>query len=86
MANFFISAVLFEEAVILGAASDALAYKYSSPSCYYQSGTNLHDLPYCVLERTVSIRGLVMPWLIIIVPHPVTISQAPTYMIYPTVF
>ena len=55
-ANYFyvvISAVLFEEAVILGAASDALAYKYSSPSCY-QSGTNLHDLPYCVLERTVS--------------------------------
>lgn len=47
-------AVLFEEAVILGAASDALAYKYSSPSCY-QSGTNLHDLPYCVLERTSQI-------------------------------
>ena len=46
-------AVLFEEAVILGAASDALAYKYSSPSCY-QSTTNLHDLPYCILERTVS--------------------------------
>jgi len=48
-------AVLFEEAVILGVASDALTFKYAAtPSCFH-TGMNLHDLPYCSLERTVSI-------------------------------
>ncbi|KAL3868474.1 hypothetical protein ACJMK2_041275 [Sinanodonta woodiana] len=45
-------AVLFEEAVILGAASDAMTLKYASPS---QGGQQLYDLPYSVLERTSQI-------------------------------
>ncbi|KAH3695914.1 hypothetical protein DPMN_083372 [Dreissena polymorpha] len=49
--------VLFEEAVILGVASDSLTFKYSSTptqTCLH-SATNLHDIPYCSLERTSQI-------------------------------
>ncbi|XP_033737683.1 RAB6A-GEF complex partner protein 1-like [Pecten maximus] len=47
-------AVLFEDAVILGAAGDALTYQYSSPSDASPMKPT-HYLPFCILERTSQI-------------------------------
>ena len=43
------AAVLFEDAVILGAACDALTYSVASPG-----STSNYEMPFCTLERTVS--------------------------------
>ncbi|XP_060564510.1 guanine nucleotide exchange factor subunit RIC1-like isoform X1 [Ruditapes philippinarum] len=45
-------AVLFEEAVILGVASDASMLRYNSTSSFCHPSRHLHDLPYCSIERT----------------------------------
>ena len=44
-----VTAVLFEDAVILGAACDALTYSVTSPG-----NTHDYEMPFCTLERTVS--------------------------------
>ncbi|KAL4236739.1 WD40 repeat protein [Mactra antiquata] len=51
-ADIYPLAVLFEEAVILGVASDASMLRYSNSSSYCHTTRNLHDLPYCSIERT----------------------------------
>lgn len=45
-----ISAVLFEDAVILGAASDGVTYKPPSED----TKKSVQNLPFCIVERTVS--------------------------------
>lgn len=45
-----ISAVLFEDAVILGAASDGVTYKPPSEDIK----KSVQNLPFCIVERTVS--------------------------------
>ena len=47
---FFSIAVLFEDAVILGAASDGVTYK---PPCE-DTKKSVQNLPFCIVERTVS--------------------------------
>ena len=47
----FITAVLFEDAVILGAATDAVMYHYKSPG--ELPGQAMHNLPFSTIERTV---------------------------------
>lgn len=47
---FVISAILFEEAILLGAESDSMLYT-SDPSSPF-------SLPFCTLERTVSTKML----------------------------
>lgn len=42
------TAVLFEDAVILGAACDVVSYTMSSSAQHHT------DMPFCTLERTVS--------------------------------
>lgn len=50
------SAVLFEEAVILGSDTDVMSYGPFCPNS--QSGT-LEKLPYYSVERTVSVWGMI---------------------------
>ena len=50
---FYSTAVLFEDAVILGAACDVVSYTMSS-----SAPTNT-DMPFCTLERTVSWYSIV---------------------------
>ncbi|CAG2191159.1 RIC1 [Mytilus edulis] len=45
-------AVLFEDAVILGAATDAVTYNYKSPG---EPGHAMHNLPFSTIERTSQI-------------------------------
>ena len=49
--EFYVTAVLFEDAVILGAATDAVTYQYKSPG---EPGQAMHNLPFSTIERTVS--------------------------------
>lgn len=44
--------MLFEDAVILGAATDAVTYHYKSPEGD-QQGNAMHNLPFSTIERTV---------------------------------
>ena len=44
--------MLFEDAVILGAATDAVLYHYKSPGGD-QQGHAMHNLPFSTIERTV---------------------------------
>ena len=47
---FISTAVLFEDAVILGAASDGVTYKPPSED----TKKSVQNLPFCIVERTVS--------------------------------
>ena len=51
------AAVLFEDAVILGAACDALTYSVASPG-----STSNYEMPFCTLERTVSGPCVLVLW------------------------
>lgn len=54
-----ISAVLFEDAVILGAASDGVTYKPPSED----TKKSVQNLPFCIVERTVSCLTVIIEFL-----------------------